>query len=108
MKYAMDTRDATHLRYLADAIAARPEETDVFLKIVLSVITTPHGGKHRPADDPFVVWLRQMQKDIGNKPDRERLRKVGEEYSASGETWVRRTGEILLWGLRKKCQNGST
>lgn len=98
----MDTRDVTHLRYLADAIAARPEETDVFLKIVLSVITTPHGDSHRSPDDPFVVWLKQVQRDIGNKPDREQIRKIGEEYSASRETWVRRTGEILLRGLKKR------
>jgi hypothetical protein len=102
----MDTRDVTHLRYLADAIAARPEETDVFLKILLSVLNAPYPSKRSP-DDPFIVWLQQVQKDIGSTPDHEQIRKIGEEYSASKRNMVRRTGEILLWGIRKKCQNGS-
>ena len=93
------------LRNLADVIAMRPDKTGDFLKTLIGIVTTyPRAGRHptRSLDDPLVVLATQMQKDLGEHPDHQRVKEIGQEYSKSDKIFIRRAGETLLWGLRNR------
>ena len=98
----MDTKIITHLRNLADAIAMRPEKTGQFFDIVLQVITSSRNGKNKPQDDPFVVWLKQMKKDLGDQPGHKYVQATAEKYAESENVLIKRSGETLIWGLKNR------
>lgn len=102
--YKPDTKEITHLRCLADAITICPDKTGDFFTSLIKIITTVFGRytKARSLDDPFVVFLHKMQKDLGPHPDHSHVKKIADKYTKSDNILVRRAGEILLWSLKNR------
>lgn len=96
-----DGKELTHLRYLADAIAAKPDEADALVAITLSVVTPS-----RESDPAFVAYLTKLKNDLSGSKDPVRVRLLANNYSASNDSGTSKIGETLLWALDRNRNYG--
>ncbi len=92
-----DGKELTHLRFLADSIAAKPEDADELVAITLSVVKPS-----RESDPAFVEYLAKLKDDLSHSKDPIRVKLLANNYAASKDSGTRRIGEILLWALEHK------
>lgn len=82
---SFDSREITHLRYLADAIAVKPSDASALISIVASV------AKQCP---DFTQYLMLLKEDVRGSSETE-IRELAILYQQSGDSAACRIGEIL-------------
>jgi len=96
----LDERDVTHLRYLSDSLAARPEKA-------LRVLDTVREVANRPPGDPLAQVLDELHAALSNGDlTRDRVVEAAKHLLASDRPSLRRAGETLEWALEKRSRNG--
>lgn len=90
-------KELTHLRYFADAVALAPHKTPQFITTLKK--HTNDGTVPLLADILNLLIEHFHQYDV---IDHKAVANIGQHLEQSVDDATRRTGEILLWGLRTR------